>query len=144
MRRPGQLWKELGARRFIGLQVLMAGMLLSCLVHPWFYVLIAAAVWQGQLLAVPDSVFGQWLLGIGIVNLIAGYVSAIALGAVAAMRRGQHRLALHALMMPLYWLAISFAAYRALWQLVRAPFLWEKTEHAGRASASSEEAQRLA
>lgn len=151
MRRPGRLWKELGARRFIGLQVLMAGMMLSCLVHPWFYVLIAADVWHGRLLAVPDGVFGQWLLGIGIVNLIAGYVSAIALGAVAAMRRGQRRLAVHALMMPLYWLAISFAAYRAIWQLVWAPFHWEKTEHAGRAAAacdepaaSGEEAQRLA
>jgi hypothetical protein len=31
--------------------------------------------------------------------------------------------------MPLYWLAISLAAYRALWQLGRAPFYWEKTEH---------------
>ena len=129
MRRPRLLWRELGARRFIGFQVLMAGMILSSLVHPWFYVLIAADIWQGRLLAVPDSVFGQWLLGIGIVNLVLGYISAIALGTVAAARRGRLRLAAHALMMPIYWLGISFAAYRALWQLVTAPFHWEKTEH---------------
>ena len=135
----------------------MAGMILSSLVHPWFYVLIALDAWHGRLLGVPDSVFGQWLLGIGIFNLIAGYVSAIALGTMAAARRGKLRLAAHALMMPIYWLAISFAAYRALWQLVSAPFHWEKTEHARRAGsrpppasfpaeavASSEEAQRLA
>ena len=30
---------------------------------------------------------------------------------------------------PLYWLLISAATYRALWQLLRAPFLWEKTPH---------------
>lgn len=157
MRRPRRLWRELGARRFIGFQVLMAGMILSSLVHPWFYVLIGLDAWQGRLLGVPDSVFGQWLLGIGIFNLIAGYVSAIALGTMAAARRGKLRLAAHALMMPFYWLAISFAAYRALWQLVSAPFHWEKTEHARRAGrgeapsagpvealASGEEAQRLA
>lgn len=129
MRRPRLLWRELGARRFIGFQVLMAGMILSSLVHPWFYVLIAADLWHGRLLAVPDGVFGQWLLGIGIVNLVLGYISAIALGTVAAARRGRLRLAAHALMMPIYWLGISFAAYRALWQLVTAPFHWEKTEH---------------
>lgn len=157
MRRPRRLWRELGLRRFVGFQVLMAGMILSSLVHPWFYVLIALDAWQGTLLGVPNSVFGEWLLGIGIFNLIAGYVSAIALGTMAAARRGKLRLAAHALMMPIYWLAISFAAYRALWQLVSAPFHWEKTEHARRAGsrhapasfpaevvASSEEAQRLA
>jgi hypothetical protein len=75
-------------------------MILSSLVHPWFYVMLALDLWQGRLLGVPDSAFGQWLLGIGIFNLIAGYVSAIALGTVAAARRGRLRLAAHALMMP--------------------------------------------
>jgi glycosyltransferase XagB len=132
MRRPGRLWRELGARRFVGFQVLMGGMILSALVHPWFYALLAYDLWQGRLLGVPDSVFGQWLLGIGIFNLIAGYVSAIALGTVAAARRGRLRLAAHALLMPVYWLAISYAAYRAFGQMIWAPFYWEKTEHAGR------------
>ena len=61
----------------------------SALVHPWFYLLLAFDLWQGRLLAIPDTVFGQWLLGIGIFNLIAGYLSAIALGTVAAARRGR-------------------------------------------------------
>jgi hypothetical protein len=26
-------------------------------------------------------------------------------------------------------LSVSAAAYRAVWQLIRAPFYWEKTEH---------------
>ena len=138
MRRPGRLWRELGARRFVGFQVLMGGMILSAIVHPWFYVLLAYGLSQGRLLDMPDSVFGQWLLGIGIFNLIAGYVSAIALGTVAAARRGRLRLAAHALLMPVYWLAISYAAYRALWQLIWAPFYWEKTEHAGRRAAAVE------
>ncbi|HET6320472.1 MAG TPA: hypothetical protein VFF87_00320, partial [Hyphomicrobium sp.] len=82
--------------------------------------------------SVPQGVFEQWLLGIGLFNLVAGYVSAIALGTVAAARRGRLGLAAHAVMMPAYWLAISFAAHRALLQLVSAPFYWEKTEHFGR------------
>ena len=44
--------------------------------------------------------------------------------------RGRVGLALlHAALMPVYWLAISCAAYLALLQLVTAPYYWEKTEH---------------
>lgn len=71
-------------------------------------------------------------MGLGVFNLIAGYFSAIALGSVAAARRGRLGLAVHAALMPLYWLAISYAAYRALLQLVTAPYYWEKTEHTAR------------
>lgn len=39
------------------------------------------------------------------------------------------RFAIQVLFMPAYWLLISFAAYRALVQLVTNPFHWEKTEH---------------
>jgi hypothetical protein len=34
--------------------------------------------------------------------------------------------------LPIYWLLMSFAAYRAIWQLFRRPYLWEKTPHSGR------------
>jgi len=129
MRSPLRLWRELGPQSFVGLQVLMGGLILSALVHPWFYALLALDLWQGRLLGVPDSALGHSLLLIGIFNLIVGYVSAIALGCVAAARRGWRALAVHALLMPVYWLAVSIAAYRSLAQLVSAPYYWEKTEH---------------
>ena len=36
---------------------------------------------------------------------------------------------------PLHWLLLSLAAWRALYQLVFAPYVWEKTEH-GQAKSS--------
>ena len=129
MREPRRLWRELGAKRFLGLQVLMGGLILSSLVHPWFYALLALDLWKGRLLGVSHSLAGETLLWLGAFNLVAGYVSAIALGSVAAARRGRVGLALHAALMPVYWLAISCAAYLALLQLVTAPYYWEKTEH---------------
>ena len=50
----------------------------------------------------------------------------------------------NALMMPFYWLAISFAAHRALWQLVWDPYYWEKTEHSGRGARQAAEADQPA
>jgi glycosyltransferase XagB len=38
--------------------------------------------------------------------------------------------------MPLYWLLVSAAAYRALWQFMTARFEWEKTEHGSVRAAS--------
>ncbi len=136
MREPRRLWRDLGARRFVGLQVLMGGLVLSALVHPWFYVFPAFNFWHGQLSSMPESVLGRSLLWVGVFNLIVGYLSAIWLGAAACARRGQRQLSAHAILMPLYWLAISLAAYRALWQLARAPFYWEKTEHFSRPASS--------
>jgi cellulose synthase/poly-beta-1,6-N-acetylglucosamine synthase-like glycosyltransferase len=144
MRAPSRLWKELGARRFLGLQVLMGGLILSALVHPWFYVLVAVDLWQGRLLGLPDSVVGRTLLWVGVLNVIAGYVSAMALGAVSTARRGRLGLATHALSMPVYWLGISMGAYRALWQLVFAPYYWEKTEHFTRLRNSKSASDRKA
>jgi cellulose synthase/poly-beta-1,6-N-acetylglucosamine synthase-like glycosyltransferase len=145
MRSPSRLWRELGARRFLGLQVLMGGLILSALVHPWFYELVALDLWQGRLFGVPGSLVGHSLLWIGVFNVIAGYISAIALGSVSAARRGRLGLAAHALLMPVYWLGISFAAYRALGQIVSAPYYWEKTEHFARVAHScSDPADRSA
>ena len=103
--------------------------MLSALVHPWFYVLAAADLWSGRLWHPPEAGIGVALWWLAALNLLAGYVAAIALGVAAVARRGRLDLARHAALMPVYWLAISFAAYRALLQLVRAPHYWEKTEH---------------
>jgi hypothetical protein len=55
----------------------------------------------------------------------------MALGFLAVRRRRLGRLSWQILLMPAYWLLISAAAYRALWQFMAAPFKWEKTEHVG-------------
>ena len=102
--------------------------------HPLFYLLLLWNFAVGDGFAVPELFGGPmlWLISGG--TLVLGYLSGITLGIVAAGRRG-HGLVGAALQMPLCWLLISFAAYRALWQLWRRPFLWEKTAH-GRGSTS--------
>ena len=116
----------------IGSTVVVAA-LLSAFVHPWFYILAAYdAVW-GTLFAPPEAVIGRSLWWLGLLNLICGYLTGAALGAVAIIRRKRTSLAPQILLMPIYWLFISLAANRAAWQFATAPFYWEKTEHKGRA-----------
>lgn len=77
-------------------------------------------------------VSGQ-LEGIAMVScigfLLAGY-SASALSAAVGMQRAGLKLRLVDLLsMPLYWPLQSWAAVRALYQLVTRPYFWDKTEH---------------
>jgi cellulose synthase/poly-beta-1,6-N-acetylglucosamine synthase-like glycosyltransferase len=132
MRRPRRLLRELGLKRFLGFQVLMGGLILSTIVHPLFYLMLGLTLSQGTFMALPTSGLERVLLGVAAFNLAAGYLSAMALAALAVYRRRRFALAFDVCLMPLYWLLISYAAYRALWQVLRDPYLWEKTPHASR------------
>ena len=110
----------------------MGGVLLSSLFHPLFYLLLAWELWTGEFLASSGAILDQGFLLLAGFNMIAGYVSAMALAAVATMRSGRRALSPYVLLMPVYWLLISYAAWRAMVQLAVAPHFWEKTEHAAR------------
>lgn len=124
-----EMGRELGWWPRFGLHVLIGGMLASALVHPIVLAIIAWQASTGGLLSPSAGPFERALIWIGLANLAAGYVSAMLAAAIAAWQRGWRRLAFGAVLMPVYWLLISFAGYRALYQLIRAPHLWEKTTH---------------
>ncbi|NLK82617.1 MAG: hypothetical protein GX280_00865, partial [Lentisphaerae bacterium] len=47
----------------------------------------------------------------------------------ACLKRRYYSLIPMALLMPFYWLLISFAAWKGFIQLFTKPFYWEKTNH---------------
>src|SRR6185369_10181057 len=62
-------------------------------------------------------------------SLVLGHGVAAVIGGVGLARMGRRPAAGTLATLPLYWLLISAAAWRALYQLVSAPHRWEKTEH---------------
>jgi cellulose synthase/poly-beta-1,6-N-acetylglucosamine synthase-like glycosyltransferase len=128
-RRPWRLNAELGMRGALGFHALMGALILSALVHPLFYILLACHAVLGELLTPSDTIAGTIFWTVACINLAGGYVASILVGALSVWRRGRRGLALSAVFMPVIWLLMSAAAYRALYQLARDPYLWEKTEH---------------
>ncbi len=126
---PFALWRQMGPRGFLNLQIMIGGTVLSALVHPWFYVLAGYEFASGAFLDPPGALLGWPFWAVAWFDLITGYLASMAIALLAARRRGHRRLLLQVLLMPFYWLLISVAAYRALWQFVTARFDWEKTEH---------------
>ena len=128
MRAPTRLKREIGWWPFWGVQMLMGAMIASALVHPWLYMLLGFDALAGNLFANPQGLEKAfWLLAVA--NLLLGYLSVVAVGAVAVWRRGRRWLLPHLILVPVYWLAISIAAYKALVELFVAPYHWEKTKH---------------
>ncbi|HJZ05676.1 hypothetical protein A2634_05175 [Candidatus Amesbacteria bacterium RIFCSPHIGHO2_01_FULL_48_32] len=48
---------------------------------------------------------------------------------IGCAKRGRWELVKYVFAVPLYWLFISLAAFKAFWQLVFRPYYWEKTHH---------------
>lgn len=126
MRQPRLLWRQLGPWRFFGVQVLFLGTLVQFLLAPLLWSFWLMLLGLGHPLQ--DSLPGTILLCLAVVFLIAEATN-IALGAAAL--RARHHAGLR------YWLPALYtyfplavvAVYKALWELVSAPFYWDKTSH---------------
>ena len=132
MRQPLRLFRELGLKRFLGFQILMPGMIFSALGHLPFFGVAAASWYFGTLFLPSHSGFAEACWMLGFFNLAASYASAIALAIVTCRRRGQGHHVLSSILIPVYWLVISLAAWRAVLELCWSPYHWEKTAHSAR------------
>ena len=135
-RAPLKLIGELGILRFLVLQILLIGIVLSAVGYPFFLALIAYKAVSGSLVPSGTDVAGQILFAVQMWVLLAGFGVNMVLSWVALKRRKLSRLSLDVLLIPIYWLLISCGAWLAVWQFLTAPFYWEKTQHGNGNSAN--------
>ncbi|BAR99019.1 glycosyl transferase [Blastochloris viridis] len=141
MRQPRRLVGELGWLGFASFQLTVGGTVLSALVHPLFALLFVAQLAGG--LRAQHGALELVLAGLTTATLVAGYVGSATLALAGLTRRGLIGIGWVFAFQPLYWLLLSAAAWRALWQLAVNPFGWEKTEHGfGRTSVRRPQRQR--
>lgn len=126
-RRPARLFQKLGLRGCMAVQLFLGGAVWSALVNPLLWVIFVASCvarpMEPSLLDMLARISGAAVV---LANGLLVMLSFIHEG-----RRRKPGWVLFAVTYPLYWILISAAAYRALWQLLRDPFLWEKTPHGG-------------
>ncbi len=102
--------------------------MLSALIHPVFLVALAfgiAKLASGAIASESELVF----LAVALFNLTAGYFIHAAMTVQVARRCAQAANPWLLASLPLYWLLVSLAAWRAVWHLIVKPFQWEKTRH---------------
>jgi hypothetical protein len=107
---------------------MLGGMVVSALAHPLFLATLAwlavAAAFGGPAPAIAGALGAvDWF------SVLASYLAFMTLGLLALTgpeRAGATRTVLS---IPVYWAALSVAAWRALIKIVREPHVWEKTAH---------------
>src|SRR5579863_2616902 len=123
-RRPLHLIRTAGVLGFFGFIFFIGGTVLAGLLNPLFWALYL--IWLALAAASFDPIFPQALLFLCLFNLLAGNGAFTYLIMLAPIRRGWLQLIPFSFTLFGYWVLISIAAYRALWQLIRDPFFWEK------------------
>ncbi|MCL6636975.1 MAG: glycosyl transferase, partial [Alicyclobacillus sp.] len=134
MRRPLRLLRELGWKGFLGFQAMILGTPLLPLLNPVFWGLtglwfVTQAPWILQWF--PGAVYYISLILLVVGNFYFVYSNGVGMYLAAEQSAGRLPFGLvpSAVLSPLYWGLMSVAAYRAVYQLLRKPFYWEKTEH---------------
>ena len=126
MRHPVALWRDLGAWKFAGMQVLYLGSILQGLLAPVLW------TWWLLSLGLPHPL-GSWLsptlVHTGVAMFFLAEFANFALGLLGLKRSGHKINPLWLLTLPAYFPLQSLAAWKALWEVLHLPFYWDKTSH---------------
>jgi cellulose synthase/poly-beta-1,6-N-acetylglucosamine synthase-like glycosyltransferase len=126
MRHPRQLFKDLGAEKFLKFQLTFGTGIFIPIINPALWVLTAASFLLPIELSWIDP---SYLQAISLFNLLAGNFSYLSIYVVACIKLKKYRYTPYSLLMPLYWVLHSIASWKGLIQLIRNPFYWDKTSH---------------
>jgi cellulose synthase/poly-beta-1,6-N-acetylglucosamine synthase-like glycosyltransferase len=129
MRSPLKLFRELGFKGFVTFQLIVGGTVLSALVHPIVIALMIFGAATGDLFNWHGSIAGTVAAVVCAMIFVSGYVASVALAIAGLARRGLLAHVRAQIMTPVLWVLLSIAAWRAVVELIRAPYRWDKTEH---------------
>ena len=127
LRSPRQLVREVGEKGFLHLCAFVGATPILAALNPLFWLLtILWFVAQPQFVQAiyPAPLYyvslALWVFG----NFVMWYLTVL-----TARHARPEGLMLAALLVPVYWVMMSVAALKAMWQLVITPSFWEKTTH---------------
>ena len=129
MHNPLKLWRDLGTGGFLVFQMVVGGAVLAALVHGIFAAVITWQLASGLFWSTKSGVFEVLFVGLYVTSLTTGYALSALLGFIGLSRRRALGSAWYLILTPCYWLLLSVAAWRAVFQLIRSPSRWEKTQH---------------
>ncbi|MCZ4558021.1 glycosyltransferase [Rhodococcus maanshanensis] len=126
-RKPVRLWREIGAWSFIRFTLLLAGTpIIACLNLVFWFITVTWLL--GQPLAI-GQIFPSVIYYPALICLVLGNAATIYMNLIGCREAGDPKLVWACLTVPIYWLMMSIAAVKGVWQLLRNPSYWEKTFH---------------
>ena len=145
MRRPMRLLRNLGPVGIYRFTLLLAGTPVIACVNMAFWLIMLAWI-TGQPALISEFFIGP-IYYLGLISLVLGNSAAIYMNIIAIREDDKSELFWPALVVPVYWLMMSVAALKGMWQLIVSPSYWEKTAHglaAGQHDAAEHDADEHA
>jgi hypothetical protein len=137
-RQPHVAWRRLGPFAFCGAAATTLGTVMTALLFPLLTPLAILALLDGTLLS-SRSPIEMATAAVGFTVFVSGFLAMVPPGLEALRRRDWWGLLPMLLLLPFYYALIGAAAWRGLWELLRQPYRWNKTEHGlARTSRSAE------
>ena len=126
MRDPAQLLRDLGLKRFLGLQTIFLATFSQFATAPllWSFWLTVFGVTHPV-----ETTLGSQAVWILAGLFICSEVLSLTMGMVAVSGRAHRHLLAYVPTMMFYFTLGALASYKALWEMVRSPFYWDKTQH---------------
>lgn len=127
IRQPVKLFRTLGLRSFVRFNLVLAGTPIIAVLNMLFW-LITVLWFLGQPAAV-GAVFPWYIYFPALICLILGNAATLYMNLITLREDDRSDLLFPALTVPLFWLMMSIAATKGVYQLIRNPSYWEKTFH---------------
>jgi cellulose synthase/poly-beta-1,6-N-acetylglucosamine synthase-like glycosyltransferase len=128
LRYPMRLKEELGGWKNFGVFLLVVpGTVLLNILNLVSWVVFFTWILTGA--EAIKSLYPTGVLYLSVFAFVVGSFLFVYLNLVALHRRGKFHILRYWLLVPVYWLLLSIATVRALYQLIYQPHVWEKTTH---------------
>jgi glycosyltransferase XagB len=127
IRQPVKLYRTLGPRSFLRFNLVLAGTPIIAVLNLVFW-LITVLWFLGQP-ALVGAVFPWYIYFPALIALVLGNAATLYMNMISLREDDRADLLVAALTVPAFWLMMSIAAAKGVYQLVRNPSYWEKTFH---------------
>lgn len=114
----------------ITFQLIVGGKILSMFINPFMWLItFSYFAFRATLGPVIESFFPTPILYMGVICLVAGNFLYMYYYMIGCVKRGYFNLIKFALITPIYWLFMSLASWRAVFEIMFKPHYWSKTVH---------------
>ncbi len=111
-------------------QLVVGGKVMSMFINPLMWLItISYFVFYAHIGLLVEEFFPPLILYMGIISLIVGNFLYMYYYMIGCSRHGHHQLVKYMYLVPIYWLAMSVAAWVAVYKFITEPFYWSKTKH---------------
>lgn len=127
IRRPLRLLRTVGLRNFIRFNLVLAGTPIIAVLNLAFW--LVTVLWFLGQPALVEAVFPWYIYFPALAALVLGNAATLYMNMITLREDDCADLLLAALTVPVFWVMMSVAAAKGLYQLIRDPSYWEKTVH---------------